>query len=59
MVELAIFDGKNDALALFDRTRAAGYAAHIKPRPKQRGGYRYSVRVNQLATEPEAEALAA
>ena len=58
VVELAIFDGKNGALALFDRTRAAGYAAHIKPRPKQRGGYRYSVRVNQLATEPEAEALA-
>lgn len=58
MLELATFDAKNDALALFDRARVAGYAVRIKPRTRQGGGHRYSVRVTQLATEADAEALA-
>lgn len=58
MVELAVFDAKDDALALYDRSRAAGYAAHIRPRATQRGGHRYSVRVTQLESETEAAVLA-
>ena len=56
-VELAIVDGEADALALYDRARDAGYAVRIKPRSAD-GGYRYSIRVTQLPSKDEAEALA-
>jgi len=57
-VELAVVEGKTDALALYDRARAAGYAVAIKPLRAQGGGYRYSLRVNQLASQAEADVLA-
>ncbi|MBK7422956.1 MAG: SPOR domain-containing protein [Propionivibrio sp.] len=50
-------DGKTDALALYDRVRAAGYAVGIKPL-RAAGGYRYSLRVTQLASQVEAAVLA-
>ena len=56
-VELAVVDGKTDALALYDRVRAAGYAVGIKPL-RAAGGYRYSLRVTQLASQVEAAVLA-
>ena len=57
-VELAVLEGKTDALALYDRARAAGYAVGIKPQKAQAGGYRYSLRVIQLASQAEAVVLA-
>jgi hypothetical protein len=57
-VELAVVEGKTDALALYDRARAAGYAVAIKPLRAEGGGYRYSLRVNQLASQAEADVLA-
>lgn len=56
-LELATVDNQADALALYDRARAAGYPVRIKPRAAE-GGYRYSVRVTQLPSE-EAEVLSA
>ncbi len=56
-VELADVATQADALELYDRSRAAGYAASIKPRRQQEGGYSYSVRVTQLASQAEALAL--
>lgn len=58
-VELATLDGEADALALYDRARAAGYAVRIKPRAREGGVYRYAVRVMQLPTQAEAVLLAA
>lgn len=58
-VELATLDGEADALALYDRARAAGYAVRIKPRAGEGGAYRYAVRVMQLPTQAEAVMLAA
>ncbi len=58
-VELATLDGEADALALYDRARAAGYAVRIKPRAAAGGAYRYAVRVMQLPTQSEAVMLAA
>ncbi len=46
-----------DALALYDRLSAAGYATKIKPF-RFGGGYIYEVRLMQLVTEREAHALA-
>jgi hypothetical protein len=57
-VELAVVEGKTDALALYDRARAAGYAVGIKPQRAEGGGYRYSLRVTQLASQAEAAVLA-
>lgn len=56
-VELATLDGEEEALALYDRARAAGYAVRIKPRATE-GGYRYAVRVMQLPSRAEAVILA-
>jgi hypothetical protein len=56
-VELATLDGEDEALALYDRARAAGYAVRIKPRATE-GGYRYAVRVMQLPSRAEAVILA-
>ena len=57
-VELAVVEGKTDALALYDHARAAGYAVSIKPQRAEGGGYRYSLRVTQLASPAEAAVLA-
>ena len=56
-VELATVDTPEAALALYDRARAAGYAARIKPRAVAGGGYRYALRVPQLPSRAEAEIL--
>jgi hypothetical protein len=58
-LELATVDGEEEALAFYDRARAAGYGVRIKPRAVEGGLYRYSIRVTQLPTKAEAEALAA
>jgi hypothetical protein len=55
---LAVVEGKTEALALYDRARAAGYAVSIKPQRAERGGYRYALRVTQLASPAEAAVLA-
>lgn len=57
-VELAVVEGKTDALAMYDRARAAGYAVSIKPLRAEGGGYRYALRVTQLASQAEAIVLA-
>lgn len=57
-VELTVVEDKTDALALYDRARAAGYAVSIKPLRAQGGGYRYALRVAQLASPAEAAVLA-
>lgn len=57
-VELAVVESEIDALALYDRARAAGYAVSIKPRKAAGGGYRYALRVSQLASSSEAAVLA-
>lgn len=57
-LELATVDGEDEALALYDSARAAGYGVRIKPRAAGGGEYRYSIRVTQLPTKAEAVALA-
>lgn len=57
-VELATLDGEAEALALYDRARAAGYAVRIKPLAGEGGAYRYAVRAMQLPTQMEAVVLA-
>jgi len=57
-VELAVVDGEYEALALYDRARAAGYAVRIQPRAAESGGYRYALRVTRLPSRAEAAALA-
>jgi len=56
-VELATLDTEIDALALYDRSRAAGYAVSILPRAATGGMYRYAVRIRQLPSKAEAEIL--
>lgn len=56
-VELATVDGEADALALYDRAREAGYVVRIRPLAAE-GGYRYALRVPQLASQEDANALA-
>jgi len=57
-VVLAAPDEQASALAAYDRARAAGYAAEI--RPAKAGDKRtYEVRIAQLPSKAEAEALAA
>lgn len=57
-VELATLESEEAALALYDRSRAAGYAAQIRPLRGEGGAYRYVVRVSALPTQAEAAALA-
>jgi hypothetical protein len=57
-VELATVAGPAEALALYDRARAAGYAVRIKPRGAEGGGYRYTVRLGHLPSQAEAMVLA-
>ena len=56
-VDLATADSEAEALALYDRARAAGYSVRIRPHAVE-GGYRYTLRVMQLPSKAEAEALA-
>lgn len=55
---LATLDGEAEALALYDRARAAGVAVRIKPVAGEGGGYRYAIRVMQLPSQAEAVMLA-
>jgi hypothetical protein len=57
-VDVARVPTQSEALQLYDQLRAAGYPAQIVPLAAD-GGYAYSVRVRQLASEAEALALAA
>ena len=56
-VNLASAGNQNDALAVYDQVRAAGYAAEIRP-VKQEGGIVYIVRIGSLPSRAEAQALA-
>lgn len=59
LLELSLVDSESGALALYDHLRAAGYAARIMPQAASGGGYHFSVRILQLASKADAEALAA
>jgi len=54
---LASFDEQNGALALSDQLQEAGYPAEIRP-VKRDGKLTYFVRIRQLASKAEGEALA-
>jgi len=56
-VELASLDEQGAALALYDSIRAAGYPAEIHP-AKEGDKRTYAVRISNLPTKGEAEALA-
>jgi hypothetical protein len=56
-VVLATVDTQQDALKLYDAVRAAGYAAVIRPDQAQ-GKHTYDVRIAQLPSKAEAQALA-
>jgi hypothetical protein len=56
-VTLGSFQEQNGALALSDRLQAAGYPAEIRP-VKRADQLTYFVRIRQLASSAEAEALA-
>ena len=57
-VELAQASSQLEALALYDRLRAAGYPARILPL-RADGAWAYTVFISSLASEAEAAALAA
>ena len=57
-VELARAEDQSGALALYDRLRAAGYPAEIRP-VTQDGQRVYIVRIRNLASRAEAQGLAA
>ncbi|MBL8391421.1 MAG: FecR domain-containing protein [Candidatus Accumulibacter sp.] len=57
-VEVAAVDSEAAALSVYDRARAAGYGARIRPLPAAGGGYRYALRLGPLSSESEAAALA-
>lgn len=57
-VELAVADSQNEALAVYDQARAAGYAAEIRPL-KREDKLVYVVRIGNLPSRAEAQALAA
>lgn len=50
---LASYDNQDDALALYDELRDAGYPAQILPRPHE-GGQEYRVRIAGFASAAEA-----
>jgi hypothetical protein len=56
-VELAAADNQNDALAVYDQVRAAGYAAEIRP-AKVEDKLVYRVQIRNLPSRAEAQALA-
>lgn len=57
-VVLASGESENEVLPVYQAVRAAGYAAELDPRRVQ-GRRTYDVRIAQLPSRPEAEALAA
>ncbi len=56
-VELVAADNQNDALAVYDQVRAAGYAAEIRP-AKVEDKLVYRVQIRNLPSRAEAQALA-
>lgn len=58
-LELATPASEATALSIYDRARASGYIAHIKPEAVAGGGYTYGIRVSQIPTRSEAAAFAA
>lgn len=50
---LASYDNQDDALALYDELREAGYPARISPRPRD-GGQEYRVRISGFPSAQEA-----
>ncbi|MEW6314524.1 MAG: SPOR domain-containing protein [Pseudomonadota bacterium] len=57
-VYLAAAGSQADALAIYDQLREEGYPAEISPAEKE-GGWVYRVRIGQLPSRQEAQALAA
>ncbi len=57
-VRLGSYRSQADALSVFDRVRGAGYAVRIVPRGGRESS-RYEVRLGQLASAVEANAIAA
>ena len=57
-VQVGVEDSEAGALALYDRIRAAGYPARIRPQAAGGGAYRYALQVPQLTSRAGAEALA-
>lgn len=57
-LELGVFDCEREALALYDRVRAAGYAVKIQPQGVGKR-YRYALRIEALPSRSDAEVLAA
>ena len=56
-VVLASVDTQQDALKIYDAVRAGGYAAEIRPH-EAAGKHTYDVRLSQLPSKAEAQALA-
>ena len=56
-VYLAEANNQDDALAVYDKLRHAGYAAEIRP-VKSEAGFLYRVRISHLPSKQDAEALA-
>jgi hypothetical protein len=56
-VVLATLDTQQEALKVYDALRAAGYPADIRPDEAQ-GKHTYAVRLSQLPSKAEAQALA-
>jgi len=54
---LASVDTQQDALKIYDAVRAGGYAAEIRPH-EAAGKHTYDVRLSQLPSKVEAQALA-
>lgn len=57
-VEIATVDNENEALAWYDRAKAAGFEVRITPRAALGGGYQYTVAVHRRPSQTEANALA-
>lgn len=58
-LELASADNQADALGVYDQLRAAGYAAQIHPVKGDGGKLVYVVRIRNLASKADAQALGA
>jgi len=58
-VQLAVEPTEDAALARYDQLRTAGYPVRIRPRAAADGSYRYSIRINGIAAQTGAQALAA
>jgi len=56
-VRLAVAGSEADALSLYDQALAAGFAPRIRPL-RGSGGYRYELRIGQIADQREAQRLA-